>query len=137
MRASSRAAIPYFPAQVAASATNTQQDRAFAVAEGIGQKVLQDASQELRIAVDAQRRAADPKCQALFLSQRLELRAQGIEQRVKREWLPVRGDLAVLQAGNIQQIADQVLGRTQRAVQMLHQLLSLCGHAVVLMRQCG
>ena len=73
----------------------------------------------------------------MLLGQGLEFRAEGVEQFVEDKRLRIGRDLAVLQARNIQQVADQVLGRTQRAIQVLDQLLGLRGQAVVLVGEGG
>ncbi|MCY1185178.1 hypothetical protein D9M71_751860 [compost metagenome] len=61
-------------------AAHAQQDRAFAIAKGIGEEVLQDAAQQFHVAVDPKVAAAQAEIQALFLCQHLELGAQGVEQ---------------------------------------------------------
>ena len=50
---------------------------------------------------------------ALFLGQYLEFAAQGVEQAGQREGLALGLHAAAFEAGNIQQVADQVFGRTQ------------------------
>ena len=75
--------------------------------------------------------------QTLLLGQRLELGAENVEQFVHRKGFAIGIDLAVFQAGDVQQIADQILGRTQRTVEMLHQFLRLAAQAVVLVGEGG
>ncbi|MNH46987.1 hypothetical protein D3C79_1100190 [compost metagenome] len=57
--------------------------------------------------------AAQAEIQALLLGQHLEFGAQGVEQLVEGEGFRVGRDLAVFQARDIEQVADQLLGRTQ------------------------
>ena len=132
-----RPAIPYFKAQLAAAPTYAQQYRAFGVTKGVGQEVLQDAAQQFDIAVDPHPAAANPEVQALFLGLGGELIAQGFEQIINGERFDVRGDFAVFQARNIQQVADQVFGRAQGTVQMLHQFLRFGVQAFFLMGESG
>ena len=114
-----------------------EQHTALGVAEGVGQEVLQDAPQQFDIAVDPQAAAAQAEVHAVFGSQHPELCTQGVEQIVQHKGMTVRSDAAVFQARDIQQVADQVLGRAQRAVQMAHQFTGIDGQGVVLMGQCG
>ncbi|MNR34697.1 hypothetical protein D3C85_1524930 [compost metagenome] len=74
---------------------------------------MQDPAQQFDVAVDAQRAAPDAELQPLIPRQCLEFGSEGGEQLVEREGFGIRVDLAVFQAGNVQQIADQVFGRTQ------------------------
>ncbi len=106
-----RASVPDFQAQLALASANPQQHWAFGVAEGIGQEVLQDSSQQFDVAVDAQLAAPDPEFQPLVVGQRLELGTEDVEHLIEHERLRIGVDLAVFQAGNVQQIADQVLRR--------------------------
>ncbi|MNI39904.1 hypothetical protein D3C73_940990 [compost metagenome] len=108
-----RAAIPDFQAQLAPAPTYSQQHRATGIAESIGEEVLQDPAQQLDVAVDPQVAAAHPELEPLLACQRLELRAENVKQLVEHERLGIRVDLAVFQARNIQQVADQVFGRAQ------------------------
>jgi hypothetical protein len=114
-----RPTVPDFQAQLAFASTNTQQHRPFGVAEGVGEEVLQNPAQQFDVAVDAQLAAPDAELQFLFSRQRLEFGAEGVEQLIEGERLGIGIDLAVFQAGDVQQVADQVFGRTQRAVQVL------------------
>ena len=132
-----RPAVPHFKAQLAATAAHAQQYRAFGVAEGVGQEVLQDPAQQLDITVDPRPAAANPELQALFLRLGGELITQGFKQIINSKRLDVRGDLAVLQARNIQQVTDQVFGRAQGAVQMLHQLAGFRAQAFFLVGEGG
>ncbi|MNF81456.1 hypothetical protein D3C84_637280 [compost metagenome] len=52
------ATVPYFEQQAPRFVPHTQQNRAFAVAKGIGEEVLQDAAQQFHVAVDPQATAA-------------------------------------------------------------------------------
>ncbi|MNN49692.1 hypothetical protein D3C81_1642350 [compost metagenome] len=106
-------AIPHLQTQFAAAPPHAQQHRAFGVAESVSQEVLQNPPQQFDVAVDTQMAAAHPELQTLFLRQCLEFRAERVKQFIDRKRLAVRVDLAVFQTRNIQQIADQVLGRTQ------------------------
>ena len=90
-----RAPIPHLKAQLATSATHTQQHRSFGVAEGIGQEVLQNASQQFDVATDPQTAAAHSEAQTLFLSLGGELIPQGVKQVIKGKRLDVRGYLSV------------------------------------------
>jgi len=92
------ATVPHFQAQLALASAYAQQYRAVGITESVGQKILQDAPQQLDIAVDAQATAAQAETQALLLGQRFKLRAQGVEQFVKHKRLALRIDLAVFQA---------------------------------------
>src|SRR5450830_1841745 len=132
-----RAAIPYFQAQLALVSAYAQQYWAVGIAERIRQKVLQNASQQLDVTVDPQMTAAQAEAQALFLGQCLEFGTECVEQFVEHERLALRVDLAVFQARDVQQVADQVFGGTQRAVQVLHQLPGFARQAVVLVGEGG
>ncbi|MOA01400.1 hypothetical protein D3C78_1208080 [compost metagenome] len=104
------AAVPDLQPQLAAVSADTEQDRALAVAEGIGQEVLQDPPQQFHVAVHPQAAGAYAKIQALLLGQYLEFGPQGGEQLVQGKRLGIRGDLAVFQARDIEQVTDQFLG---------------------------
>ena len=104
------AAIPDLQAQVLAATPHAQQYRALGVTEGVGQEVLQDAPQQLDVAADPQAAATYPELEALLLCLGGKFGAQGIEQVVDCKRLDVGCEFAVFQSGNIQQVADQVLG---------------------------
>src|SRR3989344_551430 len=106
------AAIPDFQAQLALVSAYTQQHWTVGIAESIRQKVLQNPAQQLDVTVHAQMTAAQAEAQALFLGERLEFGAEGVEQFVEHERLALRVDLAVFQARDVQQVADQVFGGT-------------------------
>jgi len=74
---------------------------------------------------------------ALLGGQHGELGAQRVVQVRQCEGVAIRGDTAVFQTRNVQQVGDQVLGRAQRAVQMMYQFLRLARQGVVLMGQGG
>ena len=108
-----RPAIPDLQAEFALATTYAQQHRAVGITEGIGQKILQNPPQQLDVAVHSQTAAAPAEAQVLLLGQRLEFCSQGVEQLVENKGLALWVDLAVFQARNVQQIADQVFGRAQ------------------------
>ena len=105
--------VPHLQTQLALVPADPQEHRALGIAESVGQEVLQDSAQQFDIAVDAQLAAPDAKLEPLFPRQRLEFGTECVKQLVERERLGVWIDLAVFEAGNIQQIADQLFGRTQ------------------------
>ncbi|MNJ49230.1 hypothetical protein D3C77_444490 [compost metagenome] len=107
-----RTAVPDFQPQLATLPAHAQQDRAFAITEGVGEEVLQDPSQQFHVAVHPQAAATQAEVQALLLGQYLEFGAQGIEQFIERERFGIGSDLAVFQARDVEQIADQLFGRT-------------------------
>ncbi len=108
-----RAAVPDLQTQPVALAAHAQQHTTLGIAEGIGEEVLQHPAEHLAVAVDPRPAAAQAKIHALLLGQCGEFAAQGVEQAGQREGLAVGLHAAAFETGNIQQVADQVFGRTQ------------------------
>ncbi len=113
------AVVPHFDADLAPQpATAKQHPTARVVAKRIGEEVLQHPPQQAHVAVHRQlalhHREVDPP----RLCQHPELRLQVVEQIVQGEVELLGFELASLQSGDIEQIADEILGRPQRIVDM-------------------
>ncbi|MNC28100.1 hypothetical protein D3C75_762940 [compost metagenome] len=126
-----RAAVPHFQAQMTPLAAHAEQHLALGVAEGVGQEVLQHPAQQLGVAVDALPAGADVQVDALLLGQGAEFHAEGVVQGVEGEGAALGGEAPAFQARDVQQVGDQVLGRTQRGVEVLDQLLHLAGQRLL------
>ena len=132
-----RPAIPDLQPHLALASADAQQHRAFGITESVGKEILQNAPQQFDVAFDPQLAAAHAEFQALVPGECLELRTQHVEQLIELERLRIGVDLAIFQAGNVQQVADQVFGRAQRGVQVLYQFLCFAGQAVILVGEGG
>ncbi|MNP27693.1 hypothetical protein D3C76_1206170 [compost metagenome] len=114
VRRDARAAVPDFQPQVPSLAAHAEQHVALGVAEGVGEEVLQHPAQQLDVALHPQRAAVQAEVDALFLRQHPEFHAERLVQAVQREGAALGADPAAFQARDVQQVGDQVLGRTQR-----------------------
>ena len=126
-----RAAVPDFNAQAFTFTAHAQQHAAAGIAEGVGEEVLQYPAQQFLVAVEPQAAAAHAKVHVLLDGQGLELDLEGVEQLVQGEVRQARCDPAAFQARDVQQVGDQVFGRAQRAVQVLHQFAGIAGQVVL------
>ncbi|MNO82242.1 hypothetical protein D3C76_735110 [compost metagenome] len=116
--------VPHFQAQLVAPATGPQQDAAFVgVATGVTEEVAQDPGHQAQVGANGVIAHVHAQPQAGGLGHGLELRDQWPEQFVEAVQRDIRLDRRLIEAGDVQQVGEQVLGAFQRLMRAFDQHL--------------
>ncbi len=122
-------AVPDLDPRRGADAAHADHDApAQRVAHCIGEEVLEHAPQQLRVAVEPDRRGHVAQHQAFLLREYAELGGQSAQQRVGAERLPHRHQAAGVQARDVEQAGQQFLGRAECTVDVRERLAILRMH---------
>ena len=114
--------VMHFNTQSALRATHAEQDSTRRrIAHRIGQEVLQDPSQQLRIGMHPGAGGDEGERQSMLAGQRAEFRRQRFQHFAQREIARFRHQPARLQTRHVQQPGQQVGGGIQRAADLLHR----------------
>ena len=98
--------------------------RPVAVADRVGQEVLQHAAQQGRIALGDGVGRDVAQLDALLLGDRRERRDQRIQQRAERHRAHLRLDRAGIELGDVEQRVEQGFDRAQAVIDLLHQVVA-------------
>ncbi len=116
------AGIPHLDVQrIAPTPAAEQHAAAPRVAHRVGQEVLQHAPEQLRIRVDHVLVIGGPQLQSSVAGDHGEFGRQGLDHLSQGKVFQARLLSARVQAGDIEQAAQQVLGRDQRRFGLAHQ----------------
>ena len=111
------AAVPDLNFDLTVTHPSTQQDATLTgIAQGVGQKVLQDPAQHQGVSLDPDRARAGSQLNAFFLGQGGKLDGQFLQQGLQVDGHDIGFGRPGVQFGNLQQGPQQILGIVQGAV---------------------